>query len=174
MNKKIVASLAIVAIAIAAAYGVYSMTWTSARISMTAGSASLYTIGLFQDCMTTNPFTAHDWDGVVQGQEYEVTLYVKNTGTVALYVTYLPTDLSFDLDQTRFTITVNVIEGPATPCQLNPITPVLMPEKNPLVCNNGFLLNPGKVIKIDIVLTVASLVSGGHWAWDFDIFGCAP
>jgi hypothetical protein len=86
----------------------------------------------------------------------------------------LPTDLSFDDNQTRFHITVTVIEGPATVCQLNPCSPVPLPEKNPLICASGFLLNPGKVIKVDIELHVDSLVSGGSWAWDFFFYGCAP
>jgi hypothetical protein len=174
MNKKLIGVIAIVALAIATAYGVYSMTWTSARVHMTAGSASVITVGLYQDCLCTSPFTGWDWDGVVQGQTYEVTCYVKNTGTVALYITYDPTYLYFDNNQTRFNTHVTVIEGPATVCQLQPCTPTPLPEKNPLVCANGFLLNPGKVIKIDIVLGVDSLVSGGTWAWDFYIEGCAP
>ena len=39
---------------------------------------------------------------------------------------------------------------------------------------NGFLLNPGKVIKIDIVMFVDSVVAGGSWSWNFYIEGCAP
>ncbi len=174
MDRKLVGMAAIASVLLAAAAGAYAMTWTEARISMTAGSASIVTIGLFSDCATTIPFISHDWDGVVQGQTYEVTVYVKNTGTQAVYITYTPSSLSFDSAQTRFRINVSVIEGPATPCQLNPITPVALPVKNPLVCENGFLLTPGKVIKLDIVLTVDSLVSGGTWAWNFFIAGCAP
>jgi hypothetical protein len=174
MNKKISAILAVVLVAVAGATAAMSMTWTESRISMTAGSASIVTIGLYEDCATTIPFTTYDWDGVVQGQEYEVTCYVKNTGTQAVYISYTPSALSFDGAQTRFRLNVTVIEGPATSCQLNPISPTFLPIKNPLVCENGFLLLPGKVIKVDIILLVDSLVSGGTWAWNFDIAGCAP
>jgi hypothetical protein len=100
---------------------------------------------------------------------YEVTMYVKNTGTEALFITYLPTNLSWDGRQTRMTTTVYVIEGPATYCQLNPIEPVPLLEKDPLICDRGFLLTPGKVIKLDVILTVASLVAGGSWSWNLGI-----
>jgi hypothetical protein len=141
---------------------------------MTVGNASIVTIGVFSDCATSTPFTTYNWDGVTQGQEYEVTAYVKNTGSVAMYISYTPGSLSFDGAQTRFRIVVNVLEGPATACQLLPITPTALPIKNPLVCENGFLLLPGKVIKVDIVLLVDSVVAGGSWSWNFYIAGCAP
>jgi hypothetical protein len=141
---------------------------------MTVGNASIVTIGVFSDCATTVPFTSYNWDGVTQGQQYEVTAYVKNTGSVAVYISYTPGALNFDGAQTRFRINVSVLEGPATPCQLLPISPVFLPLKNPLVCENGFLLLPGKVIKVDIVLLVDSVVAGGSWSWNFYIAGCAP
>jgi hypothetical protein len=174
MYKKTLAILAAVVIAVAGASSMLAMTWTESRITMTAGTSSVVALGLFQDCATTTPFSSYDWDGVVQGQEYEVTVYLKNNGTQAVYVTYTPSSLSFDGAQTRFRLNVSVIEGPATPCQLNPISPVFLPVKNPMVCENGFLLNPGKVIKLDIVLLVDSVVSGGSWNWNFFIAGCAP
>ncbi len=174
MNRKLLSALAICLIVVAGASFAWTMTWTETKVTMTAGTASLVSIGLFQDCATTIPFTTYDWDGVVQGQEYEVTAYVKNVGNQAVYISYTPGALNFDGAQTRFRVNVSVLEGPATPCQLQPISPVFLPIKNPLVCNNGFLLLPGKVIKVDIVLLVDSVVSGGTWSWSFFIAGCAP
>ena len=141
---------------------------------MTVGNASVIAIGVYTDCATVVPFTTYNWNGVVQGQEYEVTAYVKNVGSEAVYITYTPGSLSFDGAQTRFRLSVNVIEGPATSCQLLPITPLPLPVKNPLTCENGFLLLPGKVIKVDIILNVDSVVAGGNWGWNFWIAGCAP
>ena len=174
MNRKLVGILVAVLVAVAGSAVAVSMTWTESKVTMTAGTASVVSIGLFEDCATTVPFTTHDWDGVVQDQEYEVTTYVKNTGNQAVYITYTPSTKNFDGDQTRFRIVVNVIESPATPCQLLPMTPQALPVKDPMNCPNGFLLLPGKVIKVDIILLVDSTVSGGTWSWDFFIAGCAP
>jgi len=174
MNRKTVGILSIALVAMLTMTYAVSMTWTSSKISMTAGSASIISLGIYEDCDTTIPFCSHDWNGVVQDQVYEVTVYVRNTGTEAVYLTYLPTDLSFDHDQTRMTTRVYIIEGPATPCQLNPVDRIPLPEKIPTYCDQGFLLTPGKVVKLDIELFVHSLVAGGTWAWDFFIYGCAP
>ena len=174
MNRKILSVFAICLIAIIGASAAWTMTWTESRVTMTAATASVVSVGLFEDCATTIPFVSHDWSGVVQGQEYEVTTYAKNTGNQAVYISYTPGSLSFDGAQTRFRVVVNVLEGPATSCQLLPITPTPLPVKNPLNCENGFLLLPGKVIKLDIVLFVDSVVAGGSWSWNLFIAGCAP
>ena len=174
INKKLLGILAVALVAIIGSSVAWTMTWTSARITMTAGTASVVAIGIYQDCDTVVPFTTHNWDGVVNGQEYEVTGYVKNTGNQAVYITYTPGSYSSDGNQLRLRFNVSIIEGPATPCQLNPITPIYLQVKNPLVCETGFLLHPGKVIKIDIVMFVDSVVAGGTWSWNFYIEGCAP
>ncbi len=174
MNNKIIAAIATVLVASLGTSAFFAMTWTDSRITMTAGTSSVVSLGLFSDCAATIPFTTHNWDGVVEGQEYEVACYVRNIGTQAVYVSYTPGALNFDGAQTRFRINVSVLEGPALPCQLLPISPDFLPIKNPLVCENGFLLLPGKVIKLDIVLLVDSVVSGGSWSWTFTIAGCAP
>jgi len=174
LNKKYAGVLAIVVVAAAAAFGVWADTWTSCVVSMTAHSASVVTIGQFEDCLCTIPFNVHDWNGVVQGQTYECKYYIRNTGTVGVWITYLPTDLTFDDDQTRFHFDVDIIEF-GTPCQLDSITPVVMLEKDPSpgMCLVGYFLGPGKVIKIDVMMRVDALVSGGNWAFDFTIYGCA-
>ena len=174
MDKKLIGILAVVLVASVGSSAFYSMTWTDSRITMTAGTSSVVALGLYADCACCTPFTSHNWDGVVEGQMYEVAVYVKNNGTQAVYVTYTPGSLAFDGAQTRFRINVSVLEGPALPCQLLPITPTPLPVKNPLVCENGFLLLPGKVIKLDVVLLVDSVVAGGSWSWTFFISGCAP
>lgn len=165
---------AAILIAIMGTTAAFSMTWTENSITMTAGSASLVSIGIFQDCAATVPFTSYDWDGVVEGQQYEVTMYVKNTGKQAVYITYSPADQGFPYADTRFRIEAYIIEGPGTSCQLLPTNPTQLSVKNPLVCENGFLLNPGKVVKISVELFIDSLVTGGHWSWDFFVAGCAP
>lgn len=174
LNKKLIGALAIALIVIIGQSVALTMTWTDTKVTMTAGTASVVSVSLFKDCSCTVPFTEHNWDGVVQGQEYEVTCYVRNSGNQAVYITYTPGSLNFDGAQTRFRINVSVIESPAMPCQLLPMTPELLPVKNPLVCERGFLLLPGKVIKVDIVLLVDSVVAGGSWSWNFFIAGCAP
>jgi hypothetical protein len=173
LNRKLLGVFAVALIAIVGGSAAWTMTWTSAKVTMTAGTACVTSLGIFQDCACTVPFTSHNWDGVVQDQIYEVTAYVRNTGNQAVYITYTPGSLSFDGAQTRFRINVTVIEGPAMPCQL--LTNYYkLPLKNPLVCENGFLLTPGKVVKIDIELVPDSLVAGGSWSWNFFIEGCAP
>jgi hypothetical protein len=190
MNKKLLGVLAVELIAIIGGSAAMTMTWTESQISMFAGNASTVSIGLFQDCACSMPFTRHDWDGVVQDQEYEVTAYVRNLGSQGVYITYdldaqAPMEyvstpegdyivLLFDDFQTRFRMNVTVIEGPSMPCQLFPIQLVRLPWKNELNCEHGFYLNPGKVIKIDIILQVDSVVAGGNWQWDFLVEGCAP
>jgi len=174
INRKLLGVLAVALIAIVGGSAAYTMTWTSARITMTAGTACVVSVGIFEDCACTIPFTTHNWDGVVQDQIYEVTAYVRNTGNQLVYLTYTPASLTFDGAQTRFKINVTVIEGPAMPCQLFPCPRVLLPVKNPMVCENGYPLTPGKVIKIDIELVPDSLVAGGNWSWNFFIEGCAP
>ncbi len=174
MNNRLIAVLAAVLVASLGTSAFFAMTWTDSRITMNAATSSVVALGLFSDCAATIPFTTHNWDGVVEGQEYEVAVYVRNIGTEAVYITYTPGSLSFDGAQTRFRINVSVLEGPALPCQLLPITPTLLPVKNPLVCERGFLLLPGKVIKLDIILLVDSVVSGGSWSWSLFIAGCAP
>ncbi len=174
MNKRLLGILAAALAVIIGASTAWSMTWTENRVTMTAETASVVAIGVFKDCDTTIPFATYDWDGVTDGQHYEVTAYVKNTGNQAVYVTYVPPALVFDGGQTIMRLDVFVLEGPATSCQLLPISPVSLPFENPLVCERGFLLLPGKVIKLDIVLTVISVVAGGTWRWPLLIRGCAP
>jgi len=205
IDKKLLGILTVALIAVIGGSAAYSMTWTSARVSMMARTSSVVSIGLFQDCACNIPFMSHDWGGVVQNQTYEVTCYVRNTGSQAVYLTFTTSggegggsilavmpngenegelrafpppprqeSIWFDGGQTRFSVNVNVIEGPATPCQLFPCELVYLPSKDPMICESGFLLHPGKVVKIDIELLVYSVVAGGNWHWNFYIEGCAP
>ena len=174
MNDKLLVFLTVALVAVIGFSVVYSMTWTESAVTMTAGTSSTVAIGLFQDCSTTIPFTAYNWGDVVGGQEYEVTCYVKNNGNQAVYLSFQPGGVAFDDLQTHFRIATNVIEGPATSCQLLPITPTPLPLTDSFVCENGFFLNPGKVVKIDIIMFVDWVSTGGSWSWDFLIAGCAP
>jgi hypothetical protein len=171
MISKKKALLAMVGIALVAIIGipVLSNMWTSASIQMHCAPADIVTLGLFEDCDLTIPATVHDWDGVSQGNRYEYSVFVKNTGTKKLYITYLPTDI-WDTDhQSHLILTVKVVKF-GLPCQLSDISFVL-PEKDPTNPTLGFALDPTKVIKLDIELYVESVVSGMSYDWTFYIYG---
>jgi hypothetical protein len=108
--------------------------------------------------------------GVSQDQIYEFPIYVLNTGTQGLWISYLPHDVFFDDNQSQFSIYCFVVEQ-GLPCQLTNIYPFPLPVKNYLNPAQGYFLNPGKVIKILIELHVISLVSGHSYDWDFLIEG---
>jgi hypothetical protein len=172
MISKKKALFAMVGIALMAIIGIPVLTnmWTSASISMHCAPADIVTLALFEDCDLTKPATVHDWDGVTQGNTYEYSIFVKNTGSRALYITYLPTDI-WDADkQSHLVITCKVILS-GTQCQLLTPQNYVLPEKDPALPANGFLLNPTKVIKIDIELFVESVVSGMSYDWTFIIYG---
>jgi hypothetical protein len=107
---------------------------------------------------------------VSQDQTYEFPIYVRNTGTRALYITYRPHDVYFDDGQSHFVLDCFVVEE-GLPCQMSNVGPLQLPEKIPSHPNMGYLLNPGKVIKVLIELYVDSLVSGRCYDWDFQIHG---
>jgi len=170
--------IAIIGVALIAVIGIsaYSSTisWVPCVIKMRADPAIDITIGQFQDCMCTIPFTSYDWDGVVEGEFYQCPVYVKNTGTVGLYVTYLPTDLWFYDNQAHFIVTAYVLEF-GGPCQLYLVEPPCqLPEKATGNPTGGFYLPPGKVIKVDIVLYIDMVVVGKTYDWEFTFWGCYP
>lgn len=147
-----------------------SNMWTSAVIRMHAAPGGSLNLILFEDCDMVTPATAHDWDGITQGQHYEWSLFVYNPpGSVGLYITYLPTDLWFNDNQTHLVITVNVVKF-GLPCQLADVLEPL-PEKNPATPSLGYWLPATKMIKLDIDLYVESVVSGATYDWDFTVFG---
>jgi hypothetical protein len=162
----VILGIALVAVA---GYQVMSNMWTSSVIHMHAAPSQSVTLALYEDCARLTPATAHDWDGVSQGQHYEWSLFVYNTGSMGLYITYLPTDVWFNDNQTHFIITVNVVKF-GLPCQLNDVS-VALQEKNYLLPTNGYFLPATKMIKLDIDLYVESTVSGGSYDWDFTVFG---
>jgi len=176
----VVIGVALIAVMGIAAYS-STTTFVPCRITMYADPALEWTLGQFQECAAINPFTSYDWDGVVEGEYYQCPVYVKNTGTVGLYITYLPTDVWLSEDpvgsrsyQTHFIITCFVIEH-GMPCELYPVNPpVQLPEKSIANPTGGFYLHPGKVIKVDIVLFVESVVVGEDYTWEFTFWGCYP
>ena len=172
-KKKIFAGIIMVAVAALSVAQVLTQTWTSATISMRAGTASLINIAQFSDCATTIPIDSWDWNGVTQGNIYELHVFVKNTGTDGVYLTYLPTVVELYDGQARFIITAKVLES-GLPCQLymeDP--PFVLPEKNITMPDQGFWLMPGKVAKVDIELYVEMVVSGALYDWDFSFYGAA-
>ncbi len=170
-KKKILLALLGIALVSVAGYTALSNMWTSAKIVMHCAPATSVSLALFEgmDCAALNGTTTHNWDGVTQGQTYEWSLFVKNTGSMGLYITYLPTDVWFNESQTHFIIMCKVVKF-GLPCQLNDEN-FTLPEKvaaNPV---NGFLLPPNKMCKIDVELFVESTVSNSVYEWDFFIYG---
>jgi hypothetical protein len=165
------ALLAIVGIALVAivANQALSNYWTSAVIHMHCAPAQTVTVALFEDCGMLTPATSHDWDGVSQAQHYEWSIFVYNTGSMGLYITYLPTDKWFDDNQTHFVMTCTVVKF-GLPCQLDTVN-VSLPEKVAAAPATGYFLPATKMIKIDIDFYVESVVSGGSYDWDFTIYG---
>jgi hypothetical protein len=168
MRKAIFVLIGIALVSIVG-FSALSNMWTSAVIRMHAAPATSVTLALFEDCGKLIPATAHDWDGVTQGQHYEWSIFVFNTGSMGLYITYLPTDIWFDTNQTHFLITVNVVKF-GLPCQLADVSAAL-PEKNPATPALGYWLPATKMIKLDIDFFVDSTVSGGVYDWDFTVYG---
>lgn len=169
---------AIIGVALIAVMGISAWSSTTSfipcRITMYADPALDITLGQFEECACVTPFVSYDWDGVVEDEYYQCPVYVKNTGTVGLYITYLPTDLWFFDDQAHFIITAYVLEF-GLPCELYELDPVVaLPEKNASLPTLGFYLPPGKVIKVDIVLWIDRVVIGELYAWTFEFWGCYP
>jgi hypothetical protein len=169
MRKAIFVLIGIALVSIVG-FSALSNMWTSTSISMHAAPGGSLNLRLFEDCAMLTPATVHDWDGITQGQHYEWSLFVYNPpGSVGLYITYLPTDLWFNDNQTHLIITVNVVQF-GLPCQLSPASQAL-PEKNPLTPANGYFLPATKMIKLDIDLFVESVVSGAVYDWQFTVYG---
>ena len=173
-RKKLLVGLA--AIALVAIVGTQASTllWTSCSITMHAGTGEVVTIGQYEDCAATIPFNSYDWGAVSQGQVYQVSVFIKNTGNKGVFLTYLPTLLSFYGGQAQFVITVYAVKF-GLPCQLSDITlPIQLPEKDIGNPGQGFWLDPGKMVKLDVNLLAVMLVSGGVYDFTFTTFGAAP
>jgi hypothetical protein len=89
MNKKLL--LGVLSIAIVAVIGIPALmnNWSSCLITMHVGTDNgASSIGQFSDCLCTCPITSYNWGNLAQDQTYEMTVYVKNTGTVSVYLFY--------------------------------------------------------------------------------------
>jgi len=148
------------------------VTWTSYTVKMRASTSNTAGVGIFADCMGLVEIDAIDYGGITQGYHYERAVYIKNKGTVDLYITYLPTNVYANDGQTHFIVTVFVTEY-GLPCQLSPISVVQLLEKDVNNPAAGFLLAPGKMIKLDVVLSVDRVwipqLGSSCWEWDFTI-----
>jgi hypothetical protein len=95
-------------------------------------------------------------------------------GTESAYVTYAPSSLNLCDDQAQFYFDAYVVET-GLPCQTSRVTPpVALPTQDPTVCNQGFLLKPGRVVKLMIVLWVYSVASNANYDWELCLYGCVP
>jgi len=174
-SKKISAAIVAVVLAAVSILSVWAMTstWSTITMSATSGAANLVTLNEFQDCLTTVPVTSHSWGVIAQDQTYEKAVYIKNTGNMGIYVTYLQRDYWFYDNQAHFTIVPYIIEF-GLPCQLNAVSPrVMMWEKKVTMDppTDGYWLDPGKVIKVDIELHVNTIVAGGNYNFNLTFYG---
>jgi hypothetical protein len=199
MNKKAFIAILFVAMLAISAMTVVAVTYVAkwvdvyAPLSFTAdpnqGSSGVG-IGLFTDCgctipvanAVTNPATppiggrvaaagavSHDFGMVDSGNSYTWSIFVWNNNSKQVYITYLPTTFSYDNGQTYGSISVAVV-GYGTPCQLSPVS-MSLPEKDPTVLLNGFQLASTQVIKLDITLTIGSIMADQTYDIPFEIAG---
>ena len=185
MNKKILLGILCVAAIAVVGTAAFADTWLSKYNSIYIKTGSSQEICLFKDCDAH--WVADDgWcESVEQDGTYEFSLYVLNTGSRLVYITYLPTDFSANAGQTRFRVTVQVI-GYGMPCQMianniplpTGITqlPYALPEKIIANPTAGFPLNPNKMIKLDITVAVLSVdlsqvpdTTGVRWTIPFEV-----
>jgi hypothetical protein len=185
MNKKILFGILAVAIVAIVGTAAFSDTWLSQKTNMYLKTGSSQNIALFDDCNARCP-AQEIYQCVEQGGSYEFAMYVLNTGTAPVYITYLPTDVNTDGGQTRFHITVQVI-GFGMPCEMiaNNIPlptgisslPYNLPEKSTAAPTSGFPLNPNKMIKLDITVRVDSVDLSsqpiGGWKVPFEVVSVA-
>jgi hypothetical protein len=164
-----------------------------------AQGSSGVSIGLYQDCALTTPVVgamtnpstpplsgrdvagpSHNFGRVSEGNTYEWPIYVVNNGSKQVYITYLPTTFSFDTGQTSGTIAVQVIAyglgcetsgTTLTPPLASNALPYNLPEKDPSSPQSGFLLWPGKVIKLDVKLHITNIVADATYGIAFEIAG---
>ena len=182
MDKRNILVGLFAAVALLSVGSAATLTWTSCVITMHAGTASTVDIGQYTDCMCTIPIDTYDWNGVSQGNHYELHVYVRNEGTEAVLLTFSAEDdrgfkgtvglidnLRFYDGQAQMNMSVTSLEK-GLPCQLYAHS-MDMPCKE--IENNqiGILLEPGKVLKVDVKLDVIMVVSGGSYDWTFTFHG---
>ena len=185
MNKKLLLGILCIAIIAISASAVYADTWLSRFKNIVLKTGSSQDIILYEDCAATVR-VSDNLQNVKQGGSYEFALYVLNTGTAPVFITYLPTDVNLNGGQTRFHITVDVI-GYGMPCEMimNNIPlptcvcnlPIALPEKNINSPSTGFPLSPNKMIKLDITVRVDSVDLSSQpelgWVIPFEIVSVA-
>jgi hypothetical protein len=181
MNKKLLLGILCVAVVAIAGTAAFSDTWLSRYKNIVLKTGSSQNILLFDDCEARIP-VYDNYQNVQQGGLYEFAIYVLNTGTAPVYITYLPTDININGGQTRFHVTVQVI-GFGMPCEMiaNNIPlptgiaslPYNLPEKNTATPTAGFPLSPNKMIKLDITVRVDSVDLSsqpiGGWVIPFEV-----
>src|SRR3990170_6563356 len=95
VNKKILLGILCIAVVAIAGASVLADTYKSKTVRFYVNSGGSQDICLFDDCWALRKAT--DWhQPVTEGNTYEYALYVLNTGTEMVYITYLPTDVKKD------------------------------------------------------------------------------
>jgi hypothetical protein len=169
MSKKRL-GLIFLGIALIAVTGItaLSQTWVSATATMhLTESASTANLKVYWDCGALNPTTDIDWGPVTSGQTYVRSLFVLNTGTVALKVYYLPT--WYQNAQYKFHIECFVVKD-GTKCQLYDIAKTQMLEKTDYP-TPGYDLPAGTMIKVDVYLTVDMIEVATTYSFEFGFHG---
>jgi hypothetical protein len=171
ISKKLL--VAIMGLAMISVTGLAALndTWTSCTIQMHASTAATVSLAQFEDCLQTIPLNTYDWGGVAQGETYQMEYYVMNTGTLGLWITYLPTQVDLGDPQIDMVIICTIIEWGNVPCQVSGTLSEPMLEKDPTAPDQGYFLGPGKWVKIRVELTANSLISGATYDFDFAIHG---
>jgi len=192
MNKKLIAVF-VVAIFAVSAYTAFADTWIDKSLPLTyngdftsgsaTGTTDLVHISIYEDCALTTPATGHDFGNVFEGNTYEWAVYVTNDGAEQVYLSYSPTtftDSAASAGQVDATIKVTAIAyglgcetsgTTLTPPLTSNALPYNLPEKNAAAPTNGFLLMPGKVVKLDVQVTVLSIDQGVPVTIPFAISG---
>jgi hypothetical protein len=181
MKKKLFVVIFAIAMIAVSATAVLSETWFDTTITLTATADSSATgryvhVLIREDCAKisqglTDSVASHAFGSVYQGVTYEWTVYVLNDGAQPAYLFYSPTHYTATFaNQIDVNILVKAIAyGPE--CQITDMAvplptgvaslPFLLPEKAVGVApNTGFLLAPGKEVKLDVMMTVNSVQLG--------------
>jgi hypothetical protein len=158
--------------------GLYTDCYLTAPVAPAATNPGLPLFWIWRDGLPIA--VAHNFGMVSEGNTYEWPIYVVNNGSKQVYITYLPTNFIADSGQTSGSITVTVIAY-GLGCETSGTTlvpplasnalPYNLPEKNAATPQIGFLLMPNKVIKLDVKLTINSIMADQTYYMYLDIAG---
>jgi hypothetical protein len=158
--------------------GLYTDCWLTTPVTPAYTNPSFPMIWIAR--VGSLPAVAHNFGMVSEGNTYEWPIYVVNNGSKQVYITYLPTTFISDDGQTAGSISITVIAY-GLGCETSGTTlvpplasnalPYNLPEKFAATPQIGFLLMPNKVIKLDVKLTINSIMADQTYEMLLDIAG---